>query len=297
MGAPFDWYPPPSSNLSTSGSGSRAVVQTLAADKADDEVDIFTDAALNGTEAAIAWTSPDLPFLNGSRHIANTYGLAEEAELFGILGAIQAIRDHSDAVTHRKFRIITDSHVALRELNRAFSLNHTATNILHVIRDIETESFTIRVAWTPGHTNGAQGTRSAHAAARERLHTPPTATSTPPSLPVQPDWQVKLPKLKTGSRQRLRDATPAGILSPLKALTRPGEIMANNIYANSALTPHIVHKWTAPTSFFPQHCPYGNTRCTPNLFHFLWKCCYFSDGRARLVSDSCPPASEAEHLQ
>lgn len=153
MGAPFDWYPPPSSNLSTSGSGSRAVVQTLAADKADDEVDIFTDAALNGTEAAIAWTSPDLPFLNGSRHIANTYGLAEEAELFGILGAIQAIRDHSDAVTHRKFRIITDSYVALRELNRAFSPNHTATNILHMIRDIETESFTIRVAWTPGHTN------------------------------------------------------------------------------------------------------------------------------------------------
>lgn len=85
-----------------------------------DETDISTDAAINGTTAAVAWPGPHIPQLDGSRNVTNTYGLTDEVELFGILGTIQTIQNMSrnDA---RKFRIITDSHVALRELNRTYS--------------------------------------------------------------------------------------------------------------------------------------------------------------------------------
>lgn len=73
--------------------------------------------------------------------------------------------------------------------------------------------------------------------------------------------------------------------------------MAKTIYANSALNPHIVHKWTAPASSVPQCCLYCNARCTANLFHLLSKGSYLSDVRARLLSDGPPPASEAAHLE
>lgn len=89
-------------------------VHTIQNDKMEDEFYIFTDAAVRGNEAAIAWTSSNAPLLNDPREISNTYGLAEEAELMGVLGAVHFIHDHCDSLSSRKFRIITDSHVALK---------------------------------------------------------------------------------------------------------------------------------------------------------------------------------------
>lgn len=272
-------------------------VHTIENDKMEDEVDIFTDAAMRGTEAAIAWTSPDAPLLNGSRQISNTYGLAEEAELMGILGAVHSIRDHSATVPTRKCRIITDSHVALRELNRVFSPNYTATSILHAIRELQLEGITIRIVWTPGHTPGAHGNHTAHTAARERLDTPPVVPSAPSPHPPRTDWQLRLRKFKAQSRRRLQDATPVGVLGPLKTLTRSGEVMANKIYANTALTPHVVHKWAHGATSHIQRCPYCNSTCTPNLCHLIWKCTHFTTGRELLLELGPPPADEDSHLQ
>lgn len=99
-------------------------------------------------------------------------------ELFGILGAVQSIQTHCSTIHAKKFRIITDSHVALRELNRTFTHNSTATNILFLVRDLAHEGITIRMVWTPAHMSGADGNRTAHSAARECLLNPPTVLDT-----------------------------------------------------------------------------------------------------------------------
>lgn len=63
------------------------------------------------------------PLLSSYRKISNTCGLGEECKLIGVLGTVYYIRDHCDSLTARRFHIITDSHVALQELNRTFSPN------------------------------------------------------------------------------------------------------------------------------------------------------------------------------
>lgn len=271
-------------------------VRTLVNDKAEDEADIYKDAAVDGRTAAIAWTSTDIPQINGSRHVSNTYGLVEEVELLGTLGAIRHIGEHSSTLSIKKFRIITDFHVALRELNRAFAPNSTATRILTSVRDLQQESFTIRIAWTRGHTMSAHGNLSSHAAARERLQAPPAVPNAPtPSL--QSDWQLRLRYLKKLSRQRLQDATPDGVLDLLKPLSRWWKIFANKVYANAAYTPHVIYKWTAPAGSELHHCPHCGREGTPNLYHLTWLCPAFDRGREQLLAIGPVPTSESEHIR
>lgn len=277
-------------------------VRTLANDKAPDEIDIFTDASMNGTTAAVAWTCPDIPQLNGSRNITNTYGLTDEAELFGILGAIQTIQSATSFITTNKFRVITDSHVALRELNRSFSPNSTATNILYKIRDLTHEGFKIRLVWTPAHTYGADGNHSAHNAARECLRNPPMVPVSiqgrpEPQQACEMDWQQKYRRIKNLSRQRLADASPPGFLAPLQSLPRTGEIFANKVYADSAYTPDVISKWTTHRHLASPRCPYCGSNNTPNLFHLIWACSAYSTDRDQFLTTQVRPTTSEEHVQ
>lgn len=97
----------------------------------------------------------------------------------GVLGAVHSIRDHCNNPSERKFRIITDSHV-VKELNRTFSPNYTARNILYDIRDLQLEHIAIHIVWSPEHAPEEHGNHMAHTAARERFDTPPVVSSLTP---------------------------------------------------------------------------------------------------------------------
>lgn len=99
------------------------------------------------------------------------------------------------------------------------------------------------------------------------------------------------------SRKRLQDTTPVGVLGLLKTLTRSGKVVANKIYANTALTPHVLHKWTHGASSHTQRCPYCDEKCIPNLYHLIWHCEHFKTDREPLLDFGSPPGDEEAHLQ
>lgn len=291
--------------LRVNRNGRELLVKKICQDKAEDELDIYTDAAVYESAAAIAWRCADVPLLSGSRQITNVYGLVEEAELFGILGALQHLQNHVSNLPSRKYRIITDSHVALRELNHPFSLNSTATTILRTIQELRCENVQIRMVWTPAHTLGTTGNHMAHNAARECIFNPPMATSSVPPhnepAPPQPDaslpiWPQQYRQYKVMSRKRLFDASPPGFISTLNCPNRQGEIFANKVYANSAYTPDIIRKWTHPHRDSPSKCPFCESHTDSNLFHLIWICPHFVRGREQLLASHALPKDVQEHL-
>lgn len=58
------------------------MVKKTRQDRAEDEVDIYTDADVYENAVAIACICTDMRLLSGSCQIASAYGLIEEAELF-----------------------------------------------------------------------------------------------------------------------------------------------------------------------------------------------------------------------
>lgn len=278
-------------------------VQKLSNDKEEGEVDLFTDAAVTDTAAAIAWKCPELPQLDGSRTITNTCGLTDEAELFGILGALQRIQNHSEQLQTRKFRVVTDSYVALRELNKAFTQNFTANSILKTVQELSFEGIKVRMAWTPAHTPGAQGNQLAHNSARECVQNPPLvppvvtecAASAQTDVPTT-NWQQEYRRFKLLSRQRLAEASPPGFLTPLKTLSRREEVFANKVYADAAYTPDVISKWTRNQASASK-CTFCAAHTIPNLFHLIWSCSAFSSGREQLLESQAAPQSLSEHLQ
>lgn len=277
-------------------------IAQLANDKGSEELDIFTDAAISGISAAVAWTCPENPTLNGSRQITNTYGLTDDVELFGILGALQQLQTFEQPEHHR-YRIITDSHVALQELNKAYTHNATANRIISTIQSLRRDGIHIRLAWTPGHTAEATGNQQAHNAARECLLSAPPLASAPAddrTLPAPSVWYQKQRQLRQQSQRRLQEATPPGFLPASISISRQGEIFVNKACADAAYTPDIVRKWyhgatslsSAPTCAF---CGADNT--LPNLFHLIWSCPTFQSGREQLTDYCPPPVTNTVHLE
>lgn len=274
------------------------LVQRIRQDKAIDEMDVFTDAAVSNNAAAVAWACPEFPPLDGSRNISQVYGLVEEAELFGILGALQSIQENRPSLPQTKLRIITDSHVALRELNRPFSPNATATTILRKIQELRQESVHIRLVWTPAHTEGITGNQLAHMAARECLSHPPMVSSdSPPRDSPHLPWPQNYRKEKILSRQRLQESSPEGFLTSLKPLPRKGEVIANKIYANAAYTPDILFKWTYPRATYTPKCTFCQELVVSNLYHLIWICPAFAQGRSQLLTLHCIPPDEQDHIR
>lgn len=224
-------------------------------------------------------------------------------ELFGILGALQSIQNCSEQLDIRKFRVVTDSYVALRELNKAFTPNCTANSILKTVQELNFEGIKVRMAWTPAHTPGAQGNQLAHNAARECVQNPPLvppvdtdcAASTETDVPST-NWQQEYRRLKHLSRQRLSEASPPGYLQSLKTLSRREEVFANKVYADAAYTPDIINKWTRNHTSVSK-CTFCGVQTTPNLFHLIWSCSAFSTGREQLLNCHAAPQSLTAHLQ
>lgn len=276
------------------------LISKLSAERLQDELDIFTDAAVMGNEAGVAWRCPDLPLLNGSNRVFNHFGLVEEAELLGIFGALRRLQEQEPQLTAHsttRFRIITDSHVALQELNKSYSRNGVANQILSLIKTLQKKNLEIRLAWTPGHSTSAVGNQEAHDAARESLQSlsPPTD---PHSHEEQPSntWHQQRRQLHTESRRRLHDASPPGFLSLISGLSRSAEIFANKAHANVAYTPDILRKWHFPNVTWSAFCPFCDTDTIPNLCHLIWRCPAFPKGRDTLIQKFTPPSSEQDHL-
>lgn len=254
-----------------------------------------------GSEAGVAWCCPDLPFLNGSNRTLNHFGLVEEAELIGILGALQRLQEQENQlIAHgaTRFRIITDSHVALQELNKSYTHNGVANRILSLIQTLREKKLEIRLAWTPGHSTSAVGNQEAHDAARESLQ-----SASPPTDPylhdTQPSdtWHQQRRQLHNQSRRRLQNASPPGFLSLTSGLSRSAEIFANKAYANAAYTPDVLRKWHFPNVTWPTFCPFCDVNTIPNLCHLIWRCTAFSKGRDALLQKFTPPSSEEDHIE
>lgn len=157
--------------------------------------------------------------------------------------------------------------------------------------------------WTPGHTGTDGGNEAAHAVAAQAggldysLSTPHPSSS--PNLadlnpylemlragsPSRAFMHYIRVKLKTDSKRRLLEATPAPLLSDKGGLTRQQEIFLNKVMANAAYTPHVLDKWIRPRQVIANtspRCPHCQELCRADLHHLIWICSAFSRGRTRI---------------
>lgn len=251
-------------------------LQKLSSTRLPGELDVYTDASVTDHSIGLAWHCPELTDLNGSTTLLTNNPTPLEAELHAVIGALNHISFDIEQTPPTMLRILTDSFGVIQELRRPLSLNPLVHEILSHIGTLRQNGISIRIDWVPGHESACTGNLAAHTAAQESLRTsPPLVDPVAPSTPTTPSLQ--LIRYKHEKKLRYKEATPPGYLHGLAPLPRVAEIFVNKITANAAYTPHIIHKWIAPT--LPSKCTFCSMSCYADLRHLLWHCSTFSEFR------------------
>ncbi|XP_077558174.1 uncharacterized protein LOC144173782 [Haemaphysalis longicornis] len=227
---------------------------------------IYTDAALQDDQVAIAWYC-DKTKTKGAKALRGTPSV-KEAELRALLLATEEahrIAATSPTEAPTTFLLYTDSKEAVRECGKNNTRSRTVARIRAVARDLRQLGRILTIRWVPGH-NGIPGNEEAHEAAREMLSNPdncqkppsrPTnvfpalQASTPPSLELLPDeseeegydYEEAIAKARAERRAALRLRLPEEDDPIPSGYNRWATVTLRRIRTNTAVTPHIMARF------------------------------------------------------
>lgn len=248
---------------------------------------VFTDAALDGFRLALAWYKPSTK--EARRYVCTLdYATPAQAELLAIW---TALRDNTGPSV-----IYTDSFEALQSIEDPKSEDATAQRIRQILQHKQRNGVDARVTWTPGHVVAqGGGNEVVHGLATSQsgvlpAHLQPLLHGSPdlcdhPYADSPPGGRFEMARvrhyLRVLHRERLKHITPPNVFKNLP-LSRSQEIFINEVLANTATTPDMIHKWQTLAdrkkgvgTTAPCICTFCHSVCEANMQHLILHCSAF----------------------
>lgn len=222
--------------------------------KADDNLMVYTDAAVGIDGATVAWQDTK----EGEAHkLPGTRGV-KTAKLYAIREALAAHR----STTQSKLFMFTDSAEAVRECRRSTSMNWPVQKIREIAKNMQRA---IEIEWIPGH-HGIPGNDKALKITKDLQHAEDPHSASTASLVGdgdEDDWADLLQIRKTEKKERLKDFLPSYEDALSSTSCRWNRICIRRLRIRTAVTPE--------SNLSIRECP-GCQGAKADEDHLFWKC-------------------------